>query len=159
MHTLRVLTPDDWQVWRELRLAALTDAPEAFCATLAEWQGEGDTEERWRGRLSIPGGRDLVALLDSTYVGMVSGVPGEEPTSAGLISMWVSPQARGRGVGEALVGAVRAWAAERGSAELVLDVMPGNQPATRLYERAGFAHRGPVGPEPGAELRMALPLR
>src|ERR1700722_14623539 len=47
--------PDDWRLWRELRLAALTEAPGAFGSTLAEWSGAADTEQRWRGRLeSVP---------------------------------------------------------------------------------------------------------
>lgn len=50
-----MLTPDDWPIWRELRLAALAEAPQAFGSRLADWQGEGDREERWRDRLSIPG--------------------------------------------------------------------------------------------------------
>ena len=46
-----VVEPDDWRMWRALRLAALTDAPGAFGSTLAEWSGTGDTEQRWRARL------------------------------------------------------------------------------------------------------------
>jgi hypothetical protein len=49
---LRVLTPDDWRLWRTLRLLALEESPEAFGATLAEWTGPGDAEDRWRGRLT-----------------------------------------------------------------------------------------------------------
>ena len=64
MLELRTLTADDWPLWRELRLAALAEAPDAFGSALADWQGPGDTEDRWRGRLSIPGARDVVVLLD-----------------------------------------------------------------------------------------------
>jgi len=60
---VRVLTPDDWPNWRALRLAALAGAPAAFSAQLAGWQGEGDREERWRARLSIPGSPNLLAVL------------------------------------------------------------------------------------------------
>ncbi|WP_211246348.1 hypothetical protein [Amycolatopsis taiwanensis] len=75
MVELRVLGPDDWRLWRELRLAALTEAPQAFEATLADWQGNGDREERWRARLAIPGSHNVIALAGDRPLGMVSGVP------------------------------------------------------------------------------------
>ena len=46
-----VVTSDGWRLWRELRLAALAEAPAAFGSTLAEWSGAVDTEQRWRARL------------------------------------------------------------------------------------------------------------
>jgi hypothetical protein len=91
---LRVLSPDDWQVWRRLRLAALAEAPYAFGSRLADWQGEGDRAERWRDRLALPGSYNVVALLDEQPVGMASGVPADELGVVELISMWVSPPAR-----------------------------------------------------------------
>jgi ribosomal protein S18 acetylase RimI-like enzyme len=145
MLELRTLEPDDWPVWRELRLAALAEAPDAFGSTLADWTGAGDREERWRARLEIPGARDVVAVLDGHPVGMVTGVPAEEGASAELISMWVSPVARGRGVGDLLIGAVERWAAQRHARTLRLSVMPDNGQAIALYERHGFADIGELG--------------
>ncbi|MGW6059282.1 N-acetyltransferase family protein [Streptomyces sp. NPDC055189] len=144
MIELRTLEADDWLLWRELRLAALAEEPSAFGSTLAQWQGSGDQEERWRARLSIPGARDLVALLDGRPVGMVSGVPGEGDCVE-LISMWVDAAARGRGVGDCLVQGVERWGAERGAGTLRLCVMPDNLNATALYERHGFADTGELG--------------
>lgn len=109
MLELRTLESDDWPLWRELRLAALAEAPYAFGSTLAQWQGSGDREERWRARLSIPGAHDLIALLDGLPVGMASGVPGEGAENVELISMWVNPTARGKGVGDYLIQAVERW--------------------------------------------------
>jgi len=51
MIVLRTLDVNDWQRWRILRLQALTESPEAFSPMLADWQGEGDAEQRWRQRL------------------------------------------------------------------------------------------------------------
>lgn len=144
----RTLTPDDWPLWRDLRLAALSEAPGAFGSTLAEWSGDGDREERWRDRLSIPGARDVVVLLDGAPVGMVSGVPTEETGVVELISMWVSPDARGRGVGDRLIAEVEQWAVEQGATTLRLSVMHDNRTATALYERAGFAPRGDADSTP-----------
>lgn len=150
MLELRTLTPDVWALWRGLRLAALAEAPEAFGATLAEWSGPGDTEERWRARLTIPGARDLVALLDGRSVGMATGVQGDVEGSVGLISMWVSPEARGRGVGDRLMQAVEQWGLEQGATTLRLAVMPDNEQASALYERHGYADTGELG-EPGPD--------
>lgn len=145
MLELRTVEADDWRLWRELRLAALAEAPYAFGSTLAQWQGPGDREERWRARLSIPGAHDLVVLLDGGPVGMASGVPDEEAATAELISMWVSPTARGKGVGDYLIQAVERWAVDRGATTLWLSVMPDNHKATALYERHGFTDTGEPG--------------
>ncbi|MGC4812504.1 N-acetyltransferase family protein [Micromonospora sp. DT228] len=138
MIEIRVLAPDDWPTWRDLRLAALTEAPEAFGSRLADWQGDGDREQRWRDRLSIPGAHDVVAVLDRRPVGMASGVPTADPLVLELISMWVHPDARGRGVGDRLVDEVACWARQHGADRLRLSVMPDNAAAKALYRRAGF---------------------
>ncbi|NJP68146.1 GNAT family N-acetyltransferase [Streptomyces spiramenti] len=145
MLELRTVEADDWPLWRDLRLAALAEAPYAFGSTLAQWQGSGDREERWRARLAIPGACDLVALRDGLPVGMASGVPGEGAANTELISMWVSPTARGEGVGDYLIQAVERWATGRGATTLRLSVMPDNRKATALYERHGFTDTGEPG--------------
>jgi ribosomal protein S18 acetylase RimI-like enzyme len=142
---LRVLAPGDWAMWRELRLAALAEAPYAFGSRLADWQGEGDHEQRWRNRLSIPGSHHVVAVLDGQPVGMASGVPTPEDGVVELISMWVSPAARGRGVGDQLVRAVERWARHVRAGVLRLAVAQDNEMATTLYRRNGFSHTGHFG--------------
>ncbi|HEU4514626.1 MAG TPA: GNAT family N-acetyltransferase [Nocardioidaceae bacterium] len=143
MIVLRVLTVEDWPTWRRLRLAALADAPYAFGSTLADWQGAGDTEDRWRARLGMPDSQNLVAELEGEPVGMASGVPADHDRAAAeVISMWVAPKVRGRGVGDALLLGVETWARQRGAATLRLSVSEGNDPAAGLYERHGFADTG-----------------
>ncbi len=78
--------------------------------------------------------------------------------------MWVAPEARGAGVGLALAQAVTEWARGAGFATLRLDVADANEPAVRLYARAGFAPTGAVGalPPPRAHItehERALDLR
>ncbi|MDA8384946.1 MAG: hypothetical protein M0Z88_01615, partial [Actinomycetota bacterium] len=58
-HTFEIrierLDEEDWRRWRELRLEALAEAPEAFASNLVDWAGQGDREERWRSRFrAIP---------------------------------------------------------------------------------------------------------
>ncbi len=144
MITLRVLTPDDWAIWRELRLAALADAPYAFGSRLSDWEGEGNREDRWRARLEVSGSFNVVAMLVGQPVGMASGVPASDGV-AELISMWVSPAARGRGVGDQLVRAVERWARQVHAEVLQLAVAQGNDNAEALYRRNGFRETGKLG--------------
>ncbi|QDC08120.1 GNAT family N-acetyltransferase [Oceanicola sp. D3] len=58
--------------------------------------------------------------------------------------IFVAEAARGRGVGTALIGAIKAEAAARGCGEVRLDVVEGNERARALYERNGFEARGEV---------------
>jgi GNAT superfamily N-acetyltransferase len=142
---LQTLTADDWRLWRGLRLQALAQDPDAFGARLADWEGAGDREDRWRGRLSIPCGHDVIAWFGERPCGMASGVPAEHGQWVTLISMWVAPIARGHGVGDTLVAEVVRWARDVGSVGVRLDVAEGNHAARRLYERHGFQLTGEVG--------------
>jgi GNAT superfamily N-acetyltransferase len=141
-----LLTPDDWRQWRSLRLQALAEAPSAFGSLLAD--AERFEEADWRRRLSERA--VFAAFSDGTDAGQAAGqaagvagaMQGDEPTCCDLVSMWVRPDARGRGVGDALVAAVLCWAGEHGYAHVQLWVIEGNRPARRLYERHGFAATG-----------------
>lgn len=149
----RELTPDDWRIWRTLRQAALAQSPAAFGSTLAEWTGAGDTERRWRARLrDVP--LNLVAEFDGALVGMVSVTDPDAGGDVELISLWVDPCARGRGIGDELVKqAVFRASARFPGCRLTLSVKPGNQHAIALYRRHGFADAD-VSPDDPTERRM-----
>ncbi len=139
MITIRWVAAEDWRAWRELRLDALRDAPDAFHTKLAEWQGEGDLERRWRARLSeVP--FNVIADLDQLPAGMVSAV--RQGDVVELISMWVAPFARGCGVGDALIEAVLGWPVIERPGRVVLCVMENNDHAAALYRRHGFVDAG-----------------
>jgi ribosomal protein S18 acetylase RimI-like enzyme len=136
---------DDWQLWRKLRLEALAEAPYAFGSKLADWQGQGDTETRWRGRLSdVP--LNIIAEWRETPAGRTSATAPHPDGSVELLSMWVAPFARGHGVGDSLVNAVIVWARELQASRVALAVCEGNERALALYRRHGFMD---VGAAPG----------
>lgn len=135
MIALDVIDADEWRAWRDLRLQALEEAPYAFGTRLSEWQGEGDTEPRWRDRLSsVP--FNVVARIDGAAAGIVSATAPNDGAVA-LISMWVAPFARGRGVGDALVQAVLRWARDR--------ALPPARICIRRRRPGRFAGRAPYG--------------
>ena len=145
---LRELQPDDWELWRVVRLQALAGAPEAFSSKLEDWQGAGDREERWRSRLQAVG-FNVVALVDGVPVGQASGTDPDEANDVELLSVWVHPSARGTGVGRGMIESVAAWAKSRGAASVSLAVFVENSHARELYERAGFVTDSGAVPSPG----------
>jgi GNAT superfamily N-acetyltransferase len=74
-----------------------------------------------------------------------------------LNDLYVRPQRRGSGVGEALVGAAVDVARERGASHLRWFTALDNRPAQRLYERiaaqrsAWFEYEIPTGPGAGGD--------
>ncbi|WP_290512848.1 GNAT family N-acetyltransferase [Aeromicrobium sp.] len=125
-------TPDDWAQWRLLRQRSLTEDPEAFASSVTMWTGDHDVEARWRQRLAD--GPCFLARAGATPVGMAGGR--RDGADAELISMWVAPEARGRGVGRLLIEAVVGWS---DASVLSLRVIDGNSAAIGLYTSLGFA--------------------
>ena len=99
--SVRALGEDDWQVYRDIRLAALQEAPGAFVATRA--QEEAFDEQVWRQR--VRRSRRLVAERDGSPLGVVSLGQTDEPYAGTgeLFGLWVAPEARGSGVAWKLV--------------------------------------------------------
>jgi GNAT superfamily N-acetyltransferase len=158
--SIREVTPDDWQLMRDIRLAALREAPAAFGSTYA--QEAAFTPARWRARISDRAATYLAYLPDLADPAGIGGVYVEGDGSAELVSMWVRPAARGRSVGEALVEAAADWARFHGHDALYLWVTGSNDPARRLYEHCGFTPTGESQPLPSnpaiSEIRMRRPL-
>jgi ribosomal protein S18 acetylase RimI-like enzyme len=144
---LHVVHPDDWQSHRDLRLEGLRDAPDAFWFTYADEAvfEEADWRERIEGAWLVQA-RDEDGVLGSAGLGL-HWEP-ERATEATLFGMYVTPRARGRGVGEALVEAVVEEARRRGKTEIVLEVASENAAARALYERCGFVATGARHPHP-----------
>lgn len=151
--TVRLMDVDDWFLYRSLRVAALTDAPEAFGSTLAREMAF--TEETWRQRLAAR--NTFVAETAGPACGMAAAIVAG-PSTAELVGMWVSPDARGTGAGDRLVLAVLGWANERALSDVRLWVAEGNHHAERLYARNGFRRTGATQPIRAREERREFAM-
>jgi GNAT superfamily N-acetyltransferase len=126
---VRPTEPGDWATLRDVRLRALNDAPWAFGSTLEDEIGLSD--EEWRERAGRPG----------TFLAGDAGMAGGFVTQPGVVrlwGMWIAREARGRGLAEALVDAVDAWARSIGATELELAVSERADAAYAAYTRMGF---------------------
>ncbi|MFK0243072.1 GNAT family N-acetyltransferase [Amycolatopsis azurea] len=142
MLLVRRLTPEDLDVFRDVRLRALTDTPENYGSIAAAERAQSD--EEWLAKLA--GDTWFAAFDDGRAVGLVAGRARDGDWI--LYSMWVSAEARGQGLGTKLMGEVRAAAESDGAGELWLHVAEDNDRARRLYLKLGFIATGDLEPMP-----------
>lgn len=141
---IRRLHTHEWELYRRTRLRSLADSPHAFGSTYAaEQQRPGAL---WQARLlAVTPAIDcpLIAENAEGVVGLVWGkTDAGDPALAHVYQMWVAPEARGQGVGKALIDGVVDWARSNGARVLRLAVTSGNASAAALYLRAGFQDVG-----------------
>jgi len=138
---IRTLSHSDAPAFRDLRLAALLDTPEAFATSHVE---EVDLPlAAFESRLTQAPGHAVFGAFDGdTLVGM-AGLAREvllQSAHKGQVwGMYVAEGARGRGVARDLMLAALAHArATPGMAKVTLSVDAANVPAIALYESLGF---------------------
>jgi ribosomal protein S18 acetylase RimI-like enzyme len=147
--SVRPIAPYEWQKYRDIRLQALQDAPDAFGSTWAAEAAQAD--EHWSARIAAAAASDtdraLFVVNGEAVCGLVwCKLSAAEPGVADIYQMWVAPAARGLGAGRALLDHALAWAKSRGAQRIRLGVTVADSPAMQLYRSHGFS---PVGePEP-----------
>ena len=148
---LRTITPDDWAVFRELRLRALADAPDAFSVTLAE--AADNPESVWRDRAAGPG--PIVMAFEGGHAVAMGGAHVPEGSADVFVwGMWVAPEARGHGLGGRVLADLLDRVRPQGRT-VWLHVTEGNDGARRLYEAHGFVPTGEWQPlREGSDVRI-----
>ena len=146
--TIRPIRPDEWRRWRETRLRMLRDDADFFATRYEDMVREPDATWRdWVAEAAAGEDKTLFVAEDGdAWLGVVGAFVRVNSLEVQLISMWVDPGARGRGVARDLIRAVATWTLGRGSTRVVLFVQEANTPARSLYERAGFRLTGDRAP-------------
>lgn len=160
---VRLLDEESWGEYRDVRLRALQESPEAFVATVEE-EREYD-EQLWRTRMRRS--RRLLAEDGGAVVGVVS-VGAERVSDDGvgeLFGLWVEPELRGKGVARKLLEAAARQARHDDLRHLVYWVGTDNGRAVAFASSFGFRptdSRRPVRvegeDEEAEEMAMVLPL-
>mgnify|MGYP001187627734 CR=1 FL=1 len=162
--SVRVLEEENWSEYRDVRLRALRESPEAFVASAEE--EEAYDESRWRERMRRS--RRLLAEEDDAVLGVASlGDYQAEPTMGELFGLWVDPTRRGTGVARRLLEAAAAQARADDRRHLVYWVGTDNGRAVAFASSFGFRPTDSRRPmeihgvddaEDAEELAMVLPL-
>jgi GNAT superfamily N-acetyltransferase len=162
---IRRLRADEWTRLKQVRLAALADAPYAFSKPLA--RARDLTDEDWQRVAREGAGGEVscgvLAWAGDRPVGLAFGLPdADDPHRAYLVSMWVAPDHRGGPVAEQLLLAVEDWARGRGARELQAGVTGCNERAAAFYAKRGYLRRESCGPRhaatEGCEIVLAKAL-
>jgi ribosomal protein S18 acetylase RimI-like enzyme len=156
MPTVRPFQAHEWQLYRDLRLAALRDAPDAFGSTLA--REEAFPEQEWITRLAAGAASSLdYPIVAEEEPGRAVGlawvrIEPSDASTATLYQVWIHPDARRRRIGLALLDSAMHWAREAGARTMMLHVALGPKSAITFYRRAGFVETGECSPlRPGSE--------
>ena len=147
--TPRLLGPADAALWRQIRLLALSTAPDAFGEKHADWQHRPLPDFA-----AALGFRRTFAVIEGETALACAGWTDDragDPALCWLEAVFVRPAARGRGLGAAVIGAAVTDAARAGQARMLLGVGHRNLPALRLYHRLGFAILPGPGPRGAAD--------
>lgn len=148
---LRTITAEDWASFRDVRLKALADSPQAFGITHAE--AMANAASVWQQRADGPG-PVVVAYSGERPVAMGGLHAPADSSEAFVWGMWVEPDARGSGQGAEVLKELLAKAAQM-DRPVLLHVTEGNDGARRLYERHGFVPTGEWQPlREGADVRI-----
>ena len=152
--TIRRFAAHEWRIYRDLRLRALADSPDAFGSTYEREAAREDAE--WESRLRTGAAETvqmpLVAFVEQTPAGLAwARVDEHDPTVAHLFQVWVAPEYRGQGIGRLMTNTAIAWARDLGVGRLRLGVTPSHPAARHLYRQAGFVDVGEPAPlRPGS---------
>ena len=141
---IRQFETNEWQAYKDLRLNALKESPEAFGSIFEDAVKYEDIQ--WKNRIaeaSADNNYPMAALVGDEFVGL-GWVVIEPPKYdvAHLYQMWVNPRFRKLGLGRALVESGINWAGSRGTRSMMLEVTCGDRPARRLYDSLGFVPTG-----------------
>ncbi|QJD84418.1 GNAT family N-acetyltransferase [Cohnella herbarum] len=142
---IRLLSAEDAEIYRELRLHSLKENPAAFLTSF-EMEIAKPFEQIQRNLSPTDNRFTLGAFNVNELIGMVTFVRGSNPKTmhkGNVFAMYVSSIYRGNGIGKMLIDELIKRASQYDGLERInLTVISNNSAAKRLYEKVGFVGYG-----------------
>jgi len=140
--TIRRIQLNEGLLYKRIRLASLSDSPDAFSTTYEEanrrsiesWNEQADSTAIGADRVTV------LAFYNDELVGIGALYRDEQNKDFGeVIQFWVDPSHRGGIVTGKLIAWILSWAKEHEFARLFAWVNTENERAIRFYRKHGFA--------------------
>jgi [ribosomal protein S18]-alanine N-acetyltransferase len=139
------MTPSPATAAVRVRRAELSDLDDLVALEQATFDHDQVSRAQYRRHLDSDTARVLVASANHRrFLGTALVFFRKGNHAARLYSIASLPEARGKGVGTALIEAVEAAARQRRCGAVRLEVRTDNDSAIRLYERLGYRRIGAV---------------
>jgi ribosomal protein S18 acetylase RimI-like enzyme len=161
---IRRTNATDGALLRDLRIAALTEAPYAFGAKLSDVMAEPlDAFQTTASRhASSDISTSFIAFAGDIAIGTVGAfVEQQAPYRAFICALWLHPEKRGSSIASELVGTACSWLRQRSGPEVFAWIADANARTLTFYRRLGFSatsDRQPLPSNPD-EYEILLCLR
>ena len=135
-----LLSKDQWERLKAIRIRALTENSEAFGQTLEEVKAlSKDDWFKYYEKSDY-----LIASIDGADIGMlyIEVLNGDHGATCWIGGCWTDPAYRGKGVMRALFNYIDLHAKEKDWTRQGLGVWTDNYSAIKAYENLGFAFAG-----------------
>jgi GNAT superfamily N-acetyltransferase len=142
MIAIRRIRIGEVELFKQLRLESLRDAPYAFSSTYESalrrsaesWREQADSTAQGPNRATF------IAFSDDAPIGIAAVYRlSDQPDVGEVLQVWVAPEYRGTGVARDLMDVVFEWAGNNIFRAIVARIANGNTRAVRFYRRYGFA--------------------
>jgi RimJ/RimL family protein N-acetyltransferase len=140
--TIRRLQTGEVDLYKQLRLKALHDAPRAFPSTYeAALQRSAESwREQAEHTVRGPNQATFIAFFDDLPIGMAALYRDKEKVDVGeLLQVWISPDHRATRIVWDLIDEVFKWAGENNFSRIIAGVTKGNARALKFYTKYGFS--------------------
>ena len=150
---------EQWETYRNIRLAALQEAPYAFTTTYAS--AVARTPASWRAQAeAFSDGTDqclLIAYVDHVAIALCAFYRDNTHSHVGeIVEVWVASDYRGTSVAKDLIDAMIQWACSTNTTLIRLDVKKENRRAIGFYQNYGFTV---IGENTESEYIMVLTIQ
>jgi RimJ/RimL family protein N-acetyltransferase len=134
-------------LYREVRLSALKESPDAFTTTYESaakrspesWQSQADGSAKGTDRATF------LAFAEGEPIGIAALYRDEGKDEGEILQVWISPELRGTGIAAELVEAVIDWGRSQRITRIRAGITEGNSRALRFYMKMGFTSSGRTG--------------